>query len=446
MSRETSPYVVGDFWLEKRRDGASPDVWQATTYRPGSRQIVYRSTKCRSLDDAKGWLHSFVDEQRARRAQPIEEAKLVPALFTYWNEHGKKAERPDAIACSLRIFIGFLMQDEAGVGMTIAQADRALFGRFIQWRLGPHEYEVPWAGKSIKATSKGVKGETIQSDLARVAAALNHQVEYGRIPMAPKVPSVDKRLRSEPRDYRFTIEQMGAIMCVAAYDIGMFRWLMLQLATLVRPEAALRFDPSTQYDAQAGVIDLQPKDKARTKKRNPIIPAIPEIQPMLERWAQDGAKPVKSRKTAWRTIRRVLDLPPQAEAKTFRYTVSTILLNQHRVDPDEVELLLGHRVIKAVSSRYAKFDPSYMAESKAALSKVFQQVMGAAMRWGAVHLLSKIGNEPAKAIDRNSPEAQNLQWVEGGAAYRTRTCDPRITNARKRRQSANPATVMPEQE
>ena|GEM_PF-2147158 len=428
MSR-AGKYTVGDYWLDKRRDGASPDVWQITTYKPGSRQIVYRSTKCRSLDDAKGALHAYVDELRATKPSTPDALKVVPSLITYWKEHGKKAERPDAIACSLRLFMGFLIQDEAGVDLTISQLDRALFQRFIDWRMGPHEYEVPWSGKVYVGASKGVKGETVNSDLARVAAAINHQVEWGRIPMAPKVPSVEKRLRSEPKDFRYSIKQMGAIMAVASYDLGMFRYLALQLSTLVRPEAALGFDPRQQYDADTGLIDLHPKGWPRTRKRNPIVPAVEEFKPFLAEWSKAGAEIVGSRKVAWRTIRRVLDLPREAEAKSLRYSVATLLRNKYRVPHDQVEMQLGHRVLKAVTERYAKFDPDYLAESKTALSKVWQAVMHEAGQWHAVHLLSKTGNGKSIVIDFPTEKTENFSRWNGGAAYRTRTCDPRITNA-----------------
>lgn len=436
MPRETSPYIVGDFWLDKRRDGESPDIWQATTYRPGSRQIVYRSTKRKSLEDAKLWLHSYVDKQRSAQAQPVEEAKFVPAIFNYWEEHGKNAERPDCIATSLRHFIGFLMQDDAGVGLTIAQADRALFTRFIKWRMAPHSYEVPWGQKTFKYDGQGVCGETVHSDLARVGATINRQLDFGRIPIAPKVPSVDKRLRSQPREFLYTLDQMGAIMMVAAYDPPMFRFLALQLATLVRPTAGLAFDPRTQYSATTGLVDLHPRTRVRTQKRNPIIPAIPEIKPLFDRWAADGADIVKSRKRAWRTIRRVLALPKEAEPKTLRYSVATILRNRFKltVPKEDIELLLGHRIFKGPTGRYAKYDPDYMAETTAALSTVYREVMTAAYAWGAVHLLSKTGNDETVALDRNSEKARIL-LAKYGAAYRTRTCDPRITNARKRRKS-----------
>ncbi len=444
MSRESSPYVVGDYWLDRRRDGASPDIWQCTTYATGSRQVVYRSTRLSDLERAKGWLHSYVDRQRANQLQAPEQAKIAPALFVYWREHGKKAERPDSIACSLRHFLGFLMQDTAGVAVTFAAADRAMFARFIAWRMAPHSYELEWEDKTYKHTSAGVKGETVHSDLARVSAGLSHQVEYGRVAMAPKVAKVDKRERSEGRDYRFTIEQMGAVMAVASYDVQMFRFLALQLATLVRPEAALGFDPRQQYDATTGLIDLHPKGWPRTKKRNPVVPAIDEFKPILKVWAKDGAEIVSSHKRAWRTIRRVLALPPQAEPKTLRYSAATLLRNTHRVPFDQIEMQLGHRIGKAVTERYAKFDPDYLAESKAGLSKVWSEVMDKAAEWHAVQTLSKSGNGKSVVIDFVSEITEDFRAWIGGAAYRTRTCDPRITNAMKARKTAVSSKVLPE--
>ena len=50
MGRETSPFIVGDWWLDKRRDGKSPDVWQIASYDATSRSICYRSTRRRELD------------------------------------------------------------------------------------------------------------------------------------------------------------------------------------------------------------------------------------------------------------------------------------------------------------------------------------------------------------------------------------------------------------
>jgi hypothetical protein len=44
------PLIVGDYWLDKRRDGLSPDIWQVASYAAKSRSVVYRSTKQRTVD------------------------------------------------------------------------------------------------------------------------------------------------------------------------------------------------------------------------------------------------------------------------------------------------------------------------------------------------------------------------------------------------------------
>jgi hypothetical protein len=368
VPRETSPYIVGEYWLDKRRDGASPDIWQATTYKPGSRQVVYRSTKCRRLEDAQGWLHSYVDDQRAKKPQQVEDAKVVPALFVYWREHGKKAERPDSIAGSIRHFLGFLLQDDATVTVTFAEADRAMFARFIAWRMG----------------------------------------EDG---------------------------------------LGLFRHLLLQLGTLVRPTAAHAFDPRAQFDRDSMLIDLHPPGKARTRKRNPIIPALPEMVPFLTAWAEQNPPRVRSRKTAWRTLKALLELPEQAEPKTFRRTVASILRNRFKrtVPKDDIQVWLGHKLFEeGATEAYAIYDPDYMGEIRDALSTIFREVMAEAYAFAAVQLLSKTGNDATVLLDRSAVEAENLQGSKNGAAYRTRTCDPRITNARKRRRTAEPREVRPE--
>ncbi len=182
MGRETSPYIVGDYWLDKRRDGRSPDVWQVASYDARTRSISYRSTKCKSLDDAKAAIHAHVEAERARGPQTAEGAKIVPLLFLYWDEHGKSVVSPDQIASSIRVFIGFLLQDEIGPNLTIADVTPQLFERFRRWRMDSHSYDVPWAGKSYKHASKGVRGESVQRNLDDIRAALAHHANNGRLP------------------------------------------------------------------------------------------------------------------------------------------------------------------------------------------------------------------------------------------------------------------------
>lgn len=405
MGRESSPYIVGDFWLDKRRDGRSPAIWQIASYDAATRSICYRSTRRRSLEEAKGIIHAHVEKDRARQAQDPADAKVIPLLFLYWEEHGKGVVSPGQIASSIRCFIGFLMQDtEAGLDLTVAGISPNLFTRFRKWRMGAHDYAVPWAGKTYKHSSPGVRGESVQRNLDDIRAALTHHANNGRLPYSPKVPSVPDELRSAPRDRVLSIEELGAIVGFARGDIDMLRFVLLILGTAVRPEAASQFDPRAQWNPSLRLIDLHPRDWKRTKKVNPVVPAPDGLIPILDAWRGANFLTVKSKKTAWRTLRRALGLGADVDAKTIRHTVATILRTR-RVPGDEIETLLGHRVLKKTSAVYAKYDPDYLANAREALSTLFSEVQAAADLWDAGHMRAKLGNRATVVLRRDSPEA-----------------------------------------
>lgn len=404
MGRETSPYIVGDFWLDKRRDGRSPEVWQIASYDPETRSIGYRSTRKRSLEDAKGAIHAHVERMRAKAPQAPTDAKVIPLLLLYWDEHGKNVVSPAQIASSIRCFIGFLMQDEAGLDLTVSDINPRLFVRFREWRMAPHSYDVPWAGKDFRHSSRGVKGESVQRNLDDIRAALTHQADNGRLPYAPKVPAVPDEHRSPPRERVLSIAELGAIAAFARDDTDTYRFILLMLATAARPEAAALFDPKKQWNETLKLVDLHPPAWKRTKKVNPILPAIEPMEAILRAWASANAPGAKSRKTAWRTLRRALGLGPEVVAKTIRHSVATVLRTR-RVPGEEIETLLGHRVLKSTSAVYAKYDPDYLVNVKAALTTLFEEVMAAAAEWDAGHLRAKVGNGLTKVLVRGSPEA-----------------------------------------
>lgn len=88
MPRADSPLIVGDYWLDKRRDGKSPDIWQIATYSDKSRSVVYRSTKRRAVEDAGAVLRSHEAAQRSKsRDQDAHHSDLLPHLFNYLREH-----------------------------------------------------------------------------------------------------------------------------------------------------------------------------------------------------------------------------------------------------------------------------------------------------------------------------------------------------------------------
>jgi integrase len=387
MSRETSPYIVGDYWLDKRRDGKSPRVWQIARKAKGS--ILYRSTHREGLDDAKGALDAYVARQRSLARQEPAQAEVIPMLMNYWDERGRKLVNRDQTARSLRTFIGFLAQDRAGVHAVVTDLVPTLFERFREWRMAPHEFTVPWGGDVHPYASEGVSGATVQRNINDVRAAVNHAEDNLRIPAAPKIRDLAKQFRSAPRDRVLTMDEMARIAwyCSQLPTKDMFRFVALQFATAVRPQAALAFDPTKQY--RAGLIDLHPEAAPQTKKRNAIVPAIRPLRPILAEWAKSGAEPVKSRKTAWRNMRKTLGLSADVHPKTIRHTIATILHADETVPGRETSELLGHGGEIAATTRiYAKYRPEHLRHAVRALTMLWMAVSKEARAYASDHSLT----------------------------------------------------------
>lgn len=385
MPRDTSPLIVGDFWLDKRRDGLAPDIWQIATAR--GRTVVYRSTKCRDVERAGEVLRSHEAAARSKAPQPADQAELVPHLFHYLREHGPDVHRLDTVKSSFRAWIGWLQQDELTTGATVAGLTKGAVARFRRWRMGPHSWEVEWGGKVYRHTSNGVSGEAVQRNIDDMRAALRHAADEKRIPAAPNIPSVEKTLRSKPRRTTLTPAQLGAIVAFADHDPDVQAWIWLMIGTAGRPDALLAFDPAAQWRGE--VADLHPVGWAFTDKRNPIVPVIEPLQKLFAAWPA-GVK-VKSRKIWWRTMRSKLGLPVAVIPKTIRHTVATYLRGQ-AVPGEQISALLGHKdkddTLESTSDIYAHVDPLKMKATNRALTKFWGQVEREANRWRADHLLT----------------------------------------------------------
>ncbi|MCF8709337.1 phage integrase SAM-like domain-containing protein [Rhizorhapis sp. SPR117] len=398
MAKQASPYIVGEYWLDKRRDGAS-DAWQITWYDTTSRQVRYRSTRKESLDDAKPIIHAHADRQRSRQKQAPDEARIIPLLITYWEEHGRNTVSPAQIGSSLRALLGFLFQDEAGMNAVVTDINPAMIDRFRAWRMGTHSYDVPWGDKDYKHSSKGVSGETVQRNIEDFKAAINHAAKNNRLDTVPRIPSLASRYRSPARDRVLSLDEMGKIFWYAGHFPDLGRWITLMLATGARPEAATAFNPA-QYKGGL-LLDLQPKHWVRTKKHNPVVPAIKSLRCILTAWKREPFSPVKSRARSWRTMRAALGLPDDVIAKTIRHTIATWLYADTDVPQKQISDLLGHSGhMNRTTHVYAKYDPKHMAETRKALSRIWLRVSREARTFGAVHKLSIASRSSPTRVDK----------------------------------------------
>ncbi|MXO67745.1 integrase [Altererythrobacter marinus] len=385
MSREDSPFTIGKYWLDKRRDGKSPDIWQIATYSEKSRSVVYRSTKRRTVDEAEAVLRAYEANVRSlERGQDAADAELVPHLFHYVRERGPDIHRVDTIKSSFRAWIGFLMQDPLGTEATVADITPGVIARFRRWRMAPHSWEVEWGGKTFRHTSQGVSGHAVQRNIEDLRAALHHAEGERRIE-APKIPSVNKRLRNSAPPKLLTPEQLGAIWGYAREDVGIWREIALMVATACRPGTAMAFDPAFQWEGD--ILDLQPA-REETDKRNAIVPVIEPLRPILREWKAEPHERVGSRKRWWRTARRVLDMP-NVEAYHIRHTISTHL-DRAGVPGAQLSGLTGHipasrGIARTTSAHYLHYDPRNAPEAVAALTTFFQEVERHADLWCADH-------------------------------------------------------------
>jgi hypothetical protein len=388
MARDDSPLIVGDYWLDQRRDGRAAGIWQIASYSAKSRSVVYRSTKRRALGEAGDVLRAFEAEQRSKaKAQPKSEAELVPHLFNYLREHGPDVRRLDTIKSSFRAWIGFLMQDELTTQATIADIDKNMVARFRRWRMGVHSWEIEWSGKLLKHSSDGVTGKTVQRNIEDLRAALHHAEANHRFE-APKVHSVEKKhIKRNPRQV-LDLDTLGAIFGYAKQERGLYRELCLMLASGCRPGHAMKFDPAEQWHGD--LMDLQPWREDETDKRAAVLPVIEPLRPILAEWRQSPHDPVSSRKTTWRTLRRALGLPQWVERYCIRTTVSTYLDDQGTPGA-QISGIIGHLpesrgIARTTGKHYLAYDPMACDRAKEVLTQLFEAVVQRSETWAADHL------------------------------------------------------------
>lgn len=401
MPRETSPLIVGDFWLDKRRDGKSPEIWQIATARAGT--VVYRSTKRRDVDEAAKVLRAHEANQRSTKKQDSADAELVPHMFHYLREHGPDIHRIDTVKSSFRAWIGFFQQDELTTGVRVGDITKNVVARFRRWRMGPHSWDIVWDGKAYRHTSKGVTGEAVQRNIEDLRAALNHAEAEKRITQAPKLPSVDKKLRSKARRLTLTVPQLGALVAFADHEPEVQAWLRLMIGTMVRPDAGLAFDPAHQW--HGNVADMHPKGAPLTNKRNPIVPVIEPLQDVLKTWPAGAA--VKSRKKWWSTAREKLGLPPAAIPKTIRHTVATYL-RDNEVPGEQISAMLGHKddddTLERTSEIYAHINPKKMRTAIRVLTKLWGEVERESVKWRSGHSLTITGDNNKILVELKRPK------------------------------------------
>nr|WP_246359933.1 tyrosine-type recombinase/integrase [Stakelama sediminis] len=137
---------------------------------------------------------------------------------------------------------------------------------------------------------------------------------------------------------------------------------------------------------------LNPEGRLQTKKVRPVLPVVDvlhswllatdewlvcrEVKSFDENQQIDVSEQLRvaSVRSAWDSAREALRLPNGWGPKLIRHSMATILANR-KVDLVELEMALGHRVLSKTSSRYAIFDPDYLATIRHGIEDVLADLM-----------------------------------------------------------------------
>lgn len=190
------------------------------------------------------------------------------------------------------------------------------------------------ARKSGMITGNRVTSSPVKREINQLKAAINFCVTEGRMKQED-VPVLRSPPENKPRERVLTKDELNRIF-QRAYDdpdcgstrLGrMYRFLVLLYFTMSRKGAIqkLRWE---QIDLKAGVIYLNPKTRAQTRKRRATVPISDKLMPIL-------LQMYKERVSAWvldtpdfRTENRLKTILSNLKiegvtAHTFRHTAAT---------------------------------------------------------------------------------------------------------------------------
>ena len=272
-------------------------------------------------------------------------------MIRYWEEHGKHIQSAEQARFALAKW------SDHFAGATIAQ-------------LTPQKQETFVA--ALRAN--GYKPSYISRILSVGRAALIRAWKRGELTSVPFIADVERDAEQEAQRYRdLKMDEVARLLRAAAAVPHLWRFCIISLNTLARPDAVLDLGP-TQVDMQRRLIKLNPEGRKQTKKYRPVVPISQTLLPWLEQC--DGAryvlyrgKPVASIKGSFaRAVAEagLRDVSPYC----LRHTMATEL-RARGVSEWEAMGMLGHKSPARTTERYAKFRPDYLSEAVRAIDGYF---------------------------------------------------------------------------
>ncbi len=348
MSRRRDEYRNGEFWLGKIK---ASEFWYVCWYDEAARQTRRSSLGTREYREAQDRLDAFAAEHRRFRKEPARTVTVAEILAQYAKGHVPKTADPKTEFYHLDAVvqrIGDLTLDEFRVAAQENLVDQML--------------DEGWAQGTAKRRFNTVR------------AAINwaHRRE-----MIEWKPPFIKVADGPPRDRPMTITELRALWSVEMPD-HLRTFMALSMATMGRKGTVLGLQ-RFQVDHERRLINLHPPGARLTKKRNPVVPMVPFVEPYLAGSASGylvayRGKPVADIKKSFQkavTRAGLNDVRPH----DMRATMATLLRGMGVPEMD-IEGGLGHSAHTTTKAHYAKYRPEYMGVWADAVDRICKEVTG----------------------------------------------------------------------
>ncbi|MBP2297991.1 tyrosine-type recombinase/integrase [Azospirillum picis] len=302
----------------------------------------------------------MLDNERPRHA-PRSQALIDTLALRYWTDRAHALPSAKTAKRELRLI------QEWWEGKTVADITPDAQRRFRQ-----HLAEL------------GTGPGGIDRILSTLRAALNHARKNEEVESVPFIsgfrPAEELRSR-EPKGRPLSLDELARLID-AAQSRHMLMYLMLAIGTLARPAAVLDMTAG-QYDAEHGVLTLNPPGRIQNKKWRPVIPVAAALTPWLTETAEKKTgrfvtyrgKPVTSILAAFRVARETAGLDARVTPYSIRHTMAREL-RKAGVPGDQISIFLGHlpQGAAATTAVYAPYEPGYLADAAAAIDAVMQRL------------------------------------------------------------------------
>lgn len=387
-------YRRGQFWLgwDRKRDGSLRSPFLAIFwYDPERGRERSTSTRTADLEQARHRLDAhYLERDRGASICPTCGQQrgaaagflVTVAIANYQTLHGSRRASSEAIAARLAHVVRYIATLPSPT-VACEHVNDEWIDRFRRWALA--QPIVSTGGRERQRSAS-----TVENSVVQLAAVINAAHKRGdTVRPAAFRPIPLKELSATPQ-HRAGVAELSAMfrhaLAQGQRGTALHRFLLVSVGTLARPDAA--HDVSTaadrgQWNSARRVLDLNPRGRRQTKKYRATVRVPWQLAEHLD--AVPGRfLPVASVRAAWESMADTIGLPAHGESgmKLVRRSVAQ-LLRDRGVPSDELELMMGHRKLDAVTDLYAAFRPEHLARAVEALEGIMDEIESFVP--GAVH-------------------------------------------------------------